>query len=93
MRTRALLLATVFASCLAAQVTYQRLQNAAKESGKTEEQKAAAVLDFCAPEQLWPDFIIVEIYYYAGKVPFNELALEDQKALFAYAMEYVSKRE
>ena len=66
---------------------------AAKESGKTKEQRAAPVLDFCAGEQLWPDFIIVEIYYYAGKIPFNELTLEDQKALFAYAMEYVSKRE
>lgn len=66
---------------------------AAKESGKTREQKAAPVLDFCAGEQLWPDFVIVEIYYYAGKVPFSELTLEDQKALFAYAMEYVSKRE
>jgi len=68
-------------------------REAAKESGKTEEQKAASVLDFCAEKQLWPDFIIVEIYYYAGKVPFNELSLEEQKALFAYAMEYVSKRE
>ena len=68
-------------------------REAAKDSGKTEEQKAAPVLDFCAGEQLWPDFIIVEIYYYAGKVPFGELAREDQTALFAYAMEYVSKRE
>lgn len=66
---------------------------AAKESGKTKEQRAAPVLDFCAGEQLWPDFIIVEIYYYAGKIPFNELTLDDQKALFAYAMEYISKRE
>jgi hypothetical protein len=66
---------------------------AAKVSGKTKEQRAAPVLDFCADKQLWPDFIIVEIYYYAGKVPFNELTLEDQKALFAYAMEYISKRE
>jgi hypothetical protein len=68
-------------------------RKAAKESGKTEEQKAAPVLDFCAADQLWPDFTIVEIYYYAGKVAFNELTLEDQKALFTYAMEYVSKRE
>jgi hypothetical protein len=68
-------------------------RKAAKESGKTKEQRAAPVLDFCADKQLWPDFIIVEIYYYAGKVPFNELTLEDQKMLFAYAMEYVSKRE
>ena len=68
-------------------------RKSAKESGKTKEQRAAPVLDFCAGEQLWPDFIIVEIYYYACKVPFGELALEDQKALFAYAMEYVSKRE
>ena len=66
---------------------------AAKESGKTKEQRAAPVLDFCADEQLWSDFVIVEIYYYAGKVDFGELTLEDQKALFAYAMEYVSKRE
>jgi hypothetical protein len=68
-------------------------RKASKESGKTREQKNAPVLDFCAPEQLWPDFIIVEIYYYAGKVPFNELSLEEQKTLFAYAMEYVSTRE
>ena len=68
-------------------------RKAAKASGKTKEQTGAPVLDFCAGEQLWPDFIIVEIYYYAGKVPFNELTLEDQKALFAYAMEYISKRE
>jgi len=68
-------------------------RHAAKESGKTEEQKAAPVLDFCAAEQLWPDFVIVEIYYYAGKVPFNELSLEEQRTLFAYAMEYVTKRE
>jgi hypothetical protein len=68
-------------------------RDAAKDSGKTEEQKAAPVLDFCAESQLWPDFVIVEIYYYAGKVPFSELEHEDQKALFAYAMEYVSKRE
>ena len=31
------------------------------------------MLDFCAEKQLWPDFIIVEIYYYAGKVPFSSL--------------------
>ena len=68
-------------------------RKAAKESGKTEEQRAAPVLDFCAGEQLWPDFIIVEIYYYAGKIPFNELSHEDQKVLFAYAREYVSHRE
>ena len=68
-------------------------RKAAKESGKTKEQRAAPVLDFCADKQLWPDFIIVEIYYYAGKVSFNKLTLEGQRALFAYAMEYVSKRE
>jgi hypothetical protein len=68
-------------------------RRAAKELGKTEEQKAASVLDFCAAEQLWPDFVIVEIYYYAGKVPFNELTTEEQRTLFAYAMEYVTKRE
>jgi hypothetical protein len=68
-------------------------RHAAKESGKTEEQKAASVLDFCAAEQLWPDFVIVEIYYYAGKVPFNELSIDEQRTLFAYAMEYVTKRE
>lgn len=68
-------------------------RDAAKDSGKTEEQKAAPVLDFCAAEQVWPDFVIVEIYYYAGKVPFSELTVEEQKALFAYAMEYVSKLE
>lgn len=68
-------------------------RKAAKVSGKTREQKAAAVLDFCADKQRWPDFVIIEIYYYAGKVPFGDLTLEDQKALFAYAMEYVSKRE
>lgn len=66
---------------------------AAKESGKTEEQKAAPVLDFCASEQLWPDYVIVEIYYYAGKRPLDNLGVEEQKTLFAYAMEYVSKRE
>ena len=68
-------------------------RHAAKESGETEEQKAASVLDFCAAEQLWPDFVIVEIYYYAGKVPFNELSIDEQRTLFAYAMEYVTKRE
>lgn len=68
-------------------------RKAATESGKTREQRAAPVLDFCAGEQLWPDFIIVEIYYYAGKVPFTDLTLEDQKTLFAYAMLYISKRE
>ena len=68
-------------------------RHAAKESGKTEEQKAAFVLDFCAAEQLWPDFVIVEIYYYGGKVPFNELSIDEQRTLFAYAMEYVTTRE
>ena len=68
-------------------------RHAAKESGKTEEQMATSVLDFCAAEQLWPDFVIVEIYYYAGKVPFNELSIDEQRTLFAYAMEYVTKRE
>lgn len=68
-------------------------RKAAKESGKTKEQRAAPVLDFCAEKQLWPDFIIVEIYYYAGKVPFTDLTLEEQKTLFAYAMLYISKRE
>ena len=68
-------------------------RHAAKESGQTEEQKAAPVLDFCAAKQLWPDFVIVEIYYYAGKVPFNELSVDEKKTLFAYAMEYVTKRE
>jgi hypothetical protein len=68
-------------------------RHAAKESGQTEEQKAAPVLDFCAAKQLWPDFVIVEIYYYAGKVPFSELSIDDKKTLFAYAMEYVTKRE
>ena len=57
-------------------------RKAAKSSGKTEEQKAAPVLDFCADKQLWPDFVIVEIYCYAGKAPFNELTLEEQKTLF-----------
>ena len=68
-------------------------RHAAKESGKTEEQKAAPVLDFCAAKQLWPDFVIVEIYYYAGKVPFSDLSVDDKKTLFAYAMEYVTERE
>lgn len=68
-------------------------REAAKESGKTHEQKAAPVLDFCAVEQLWPDFIIVEIYYYAGKVPFSDLTIDEQKTLFAYAMDYVTKVE
>ena len=68
-------------------------RHAAKESGETQEQKAAPVLDFCAAEQLWPDFAIVEIYYYAGKVPFNELSIDEQRTLFAYAMEYIKKRE
>ena len=36
--------------------------------------------------------MIVEIYYYAGKVPFNELTIDEQRTLFAYAMEYVTKR-
>jgi hypothetical protein len=68
-------------------------RHAAKESGQTQEQRAAPVLDFCAAKQLWPDFVIVEIYYYAGKVPFSELSVDDKKTLFAYAMEYVTKRE
>jgi hypothetical protein len=68
-------------------------RKSAKQSGKSNEQRDAPVLDFCAGEQIWPDFIIVEIYYYAGKIPFNKLTLEDQKALFAYAMQYISKRE
>jgi hypothetical protein len=68
-------------------------RNAARESGKTEEQKAASVLDFCSPKQLWPDFVIVEIYYYAGKVAFSDLSSQEQKILFAYAMEYVTKHE
>jgi hypothetical protein len=68
-------------------------RHAAKKSGETKEQKAATVLDFCASEQLWPDFVIVEIYYYAGKVPFSELSVDEKKTLFAYAMEYVTKRE
>jgi hypothetical protein len=68
-------------------------RHAAKKSGKTKEQKAATVLDFCAAKQLWPDFVIVEIYYYAGKVPFSDLSIDEQKTLFAYAMEYVTKRE
>ena len=42
-------------------------RHAAKESGKTEEQKAVSVLDFCAAEQLWPDFVIVEIMITPGK--------------------------
>jgi hypothetical protein len=66
---------------------------AARESGRTKEQKAAPVLDFCAAEQLWPDFVIVEIYYYAGKIPFGDLSADAQKTLFAYAMEYVTKQE
>ena len=68
-------------------------RKAARESGKTKEQTAAPVLDFCASEQLWPDYIIVEIYQYAGKVPFDKLSIKDQKALFAYAMKYVTKRD
>jgi hypothetical protein len=66
---------------------------AAKELGKTIEEKTAPVLDFCAPKRLANDFVIVDIYYYAGKVPFGDLSFEDQKALFAYAMEYVTKHE
>src|SRR6478672_10876053 len=68
-------------------------RHASKRSGETKEQKAATVLDFCAAEQLWPDFVIVEIYYYAGKVPFNELTIDEQRTLFAYAMQYVTKQE
>jgi hypothetical protein len=83
----------VFSYIAADEGTDVEAREAAKESGKTEEQKAAPVLDFCAAERLWPDFVIVEIYYYAGKVPFSDLSLEEQKTLFAYAMEYVSKRE
>ncbi len=69
------------------------LKMAAKLSGKTRDEKAAPVRDFCAAEQLWPDFIIVGIYDYAGKVPFGELGLKAQKALFSYAMHQVRKRE
>jgi len=65
----------------------------AKKLGRTEEERAAPVLDFCAEKQLWPDFIIVDIYYYAGKMAFAELSLEEQKLLFSYAAEYVTKRE
>jgi hypothetical protein len=68
-------------------------RRAVLEAGKTEEQKAAPVLDFCAAKQLWPDFVIVEIYYYAGKLPFSDLSVEEQKTLFTYAMKYVIKRE
>jgi hypothetical protein len=83
----------VFSYIAADEGTNVEKREAARESGKTEEQKAAPVLDFCASEQLWPDFVIIEIYYYAGKVPFSDLSLECQKALFSYAMEYVTKRE
>jgi hypothetical protein len=68
-------------------------RKAAAAAGKTEEEKAAPVLDFCAAKQLWPDFVIVEIYYYSGKVAFPDLSPAEQKALFGYAMEYVTKRE
>ena len=68
-------------------------RKAARELGRTREEKAAPVLDFCAPKRLCTDFVIVEIYYYAGKIPFSELTDEEQKALFAYAMEYVCTRE
>ena len=83
----------VFAYIAADEGPQVEARNAAKESGKTKEQKAAPVLDFCAAEQLWPDFVIVEIYYYSGKVPFSELSVDEKKTLFAYAMEYVTKRE
>ncbi len=68
-------------------------RKAALVTGKTEEEKAAPVLDFCAAKQLWPDYVIVEIYYYSGKVAFADLSPTEQKALFGYAMEYVTKRE
>lgn len=68
-------------------------RRAAQESGRTREQKAAPVIDLCAAKQTWPDFIIVEIYYYAGRIPFTDLSMEEQKTLFEYAMEYVIKRE
>jgi hypothetical protein len=83
----------VYAYIAADEGTGVESREAARESGKTDEQKNAPVLDFCAPEQLWPDFIIVEIYYYAGKVDFTKLTIEEQKLLFAYAMEYVRTRE
>jgi hypothetical protein len=51
------------------------------------------VLDFCAPKRLATDFVVVDIYYYAGKVPFGDLSAEEQKTLFAHAMEYVTKNE
>jgi hypothetical protein len=77
----------VYAYIAADEGTGVESREASKESGKTDEQKNAPVLDFCALEQLWPDFIIVEIYYYAGKVDFTKLTIEEQKVLFACAME------
>lgn len=68
-------------------------RSAARKEGKTREEKAAPVLDFCAAKQAWPDFVIVDIYYYAGKTPFEKLSAEDQRTLFNYAMQYVRKDE
>ena len=83
----------VFAYIAADEGTDVESRKASRESGKTNEQEDAPVLDFCASEQLWPDFVNVDIYYYAGKVPFDKLSAKEQKKLFAYAMEYVRKRE
>ena len=67
-------------------------RHASKKTGKTKEQKSAPVLDFCADKQAWPDFVNVEIYYYAGKVPFSDLNADEQKALFVHAKDYATKK-
>jgi len=66
-------------------------RSAAKSLGRNRQQKAAPVLDFCAKQQLWPDFVTVDVYYYAGKVPFPELKRSEQGALFVYARKYFKK--
>jgi len=63
-------------------------RRASKNLGKTKQQRAAPVMDFCAKKQVWPDFTNVDVYYYAGRVPFTELRTEDQGRLFAYAKMY-----
>lgn len=83
----------LFSYIAADQGTDVENKKAAEKLGRTIKEKAAPVLDFCAPKRLASDFVIVEIYYYAGKVPFSDLSPNEQKTLFAYAMEYVAKHE
>jgi len=66
-------------------------RRASKSLGRTKEQKAAPVMDFCVKKQVWPDFVTVDLYYYSGKVPFAELKREEQGELFVYAQKYFAK--